>query len=83
MNPVWTAYIRSLLHDWTPWVTMGSAALFLYRQVRGTITGWVDKLLDNHLAHLQASMDRMEEKTEDNLVLQRQQIEILQRIAEK
>lgn len=83
MDPLYTAYLRAFLHEWGPWITVTGFAWAIYKTFRKQVTAWADKLLDNHLFHLQLSMDSLELKTEANLELQRRQIDLLERIADK
>jgi hypothetical protein len=77
------AILQEFLKSWMPWITVGGLAIRVYTKLRERVTTWADTLLDNHLTHLQGSMDRLEAKTEANLTLQEKQIVLLSRIADK
>jgi hypothetical protein len=74
---------HEFLKTWMPWLTAGGFLIHVYTTLRSRVTDWADKLLDNHLAHLQDSMTSLETKTDKNLELQEKQIELLTRIADK
>lgn len=75
--------IGGVLKTYTPWITVGTILWRTYAGAHKSVTAWADTLLDNHFKHLQAALDNIEGKTEDNLILQRRQLEILTKIADK
>lgn len=58
-----------LVKDWLPWATIFGIAWRLYHTGKSSVNEWAEKLLSNHLFHLQLSLDR--------------QTELLERIADK
>jgi hypothetical protein len=67
--------ILDLAKVWLPVVAIGTFAIRAYIRARNGVEGFFDKLLNNHLEHTQASLDRMETG-------QKQQTEILGNILE-
>ena len=56
----WLETATRLLTTWSPWV---GAAVFLthaYMKLRSRVTMWADTLLNNHLHHLQMSLENIE-----------------------
>jgi len=68
---------------WTPWIAAGGFVFSVYRQLRNRITEWAGKLLDNHLFHVQQSLENLEVSQTEMISTQKEQIELLKRIAEK
>jgi hypothetical protein len=64
------------LRSWLPWATVLGLLWRGWSKLKGRVTSFLDTLLDNHFAHAQASLDRMEQQ-------QDRQIELLEKIAEK
>jgi len=58
------------------WVTLVTFIYRGYRKAKSSVTKWADTLLDNHAAHMQASLERIEVQGDT-------QIELLKRIADK
>lgn len=65
-----------LIKQWLPWATVVGLVWRVYSKAKGSVTEWAGTLLDNHMHHAQASLERIEKQ-------QDKQIEILTRIAEK
>ena len=59
-----------------PWITIAGLVWRGYSKAKASVTEWADTLLDNHAAHMQASLERIEEQGNA-------QIELLTRIADK
>jgi hypothetical protein len=68
--------VTDLITHWLPWFTIAGVLWRGYFKAKGSVTEWADKLLDNHMDHFQGSLDRIEGQ-------QSQQIELLQKIADK
>lgn len=66
----------ALLNQWGPWFTVIGILWRIYAVARKRVTEWMDVLLDNHLHHVQLSLDK-------SLDLQQEQTELLRRIASK
>ena len=74
-----TEFIRS----WTPWFAVLGLLYRGWRGAKKNVTDWANTLLDNHAAHAQASLDRIEETQVQQLALIETSNQILTRIAEK
>jgi hypothetical protein len=64
------------IKQWLPWVTVGTIVFRLGSKAKTRITVWMDSVLDNHLTHVQASLEKLEVHAE-------KQTELLERIANK
>lgn len=49
-----------ILKIWLPYVTAGTFLVGLYRSASKKINSWANKLMGNHMVHLQQSLDRLE-----------------------
>lgn len=70
------ASANSLLNQWGPWFAVLGFVWRVYVKTKKGAATWMGKLLDNHLHHVQLSLDA-------SLVLQREQIALLKKIAGK
>lgn len=71
--------VIALLDEIRYWATLIGAGVTVwkvYAFIKGHVNTWADTLLNNHLKHLQDSLDNIDQA-------QSQQIELLQKIAEK
>jgi hypothetical protein len=75
MTDPWQA-ISEISRVWVPVIGTATVVYRVYSTSKKTITGFFDKLLDNHLSHVQASLDSL-------YILQKEQNEILKEILHK
>jgi len=69
-------HATEVLEQWGPWLGLVGLLWRGYHKAKASVTEWADTLLDNHAAHMQASLERIEEQGNA-------QIELLTRIADK
>lgn len=69
-------FLVSEIHFWTPILGAFAAAWKAYSFTKNHVNEWADKLLNNHLAHVQDSLENIDRA-------QAEQIELLRQIAEK
>lgn len=72
-----------LISAWLPFVTVAGLAYRAYRGAKKNVTEWANTLMDNHAAHAQASLDRIEQAQEKQLSLAEKSNELLTVIAGK
>lgn len=66
--------LSDFVRSWTPWLAVFGFAWRLYATAQSRTTKWMDRLLNNHLHHVQLSLD-------EGLKLQKEQTELLRKIA--
>lgn len=71
-----SSVIISEIHFWTPVVGTAVTIWKGYSFLKHNFISFADKLLDNHLSHLQASLDNID-------AAQTEQIELLKKLADK
>lgn len=60
-------HINNLLATWTPWLAVFGVASWMYKSASKKISTWANKLLNNHMEHLQGSLDRIDEAQKEQL----------------
>lgn len=71
-----SSVILSEIHFWTPVIGVGVTVWKVYSFCKNHVNQWADTLLNNHLAHVQESLDNL-------CAANAEQVEILKVIAEK
>ena len=69
-------FIVSEIHFWTPILGAFAGGWKAYSFMKNHVNTWADTLLNNHLAHVQQSLDNLCEANA-------QQVELLKQIADK
>lgn len=68
--------ISEVSRVWVPIIGTATVVYRVYASSKKTVTNFFDKLLDNHLAHVQGSLDAL-------YILQKEQNDILKEILNK
>lgn len=68
--------LLSEIHFWTPVVGLGVTIWKVYSWARNNVNKWADTLLNNHLAHVQESLDILCEANSE-------QVDLLKKILNK
>lgn len=71
-----SSVILSEIHFWTPVIGAGVTVWKAYTFLKNHVNQWADSLLNNHLAHVQESLDEL-------CAANSEQVELLKRIVEK
>lgn len=59
--------ISEVLKVWLPFVTVTSVLFAAYRSTKKSITTWANKLMNNHLDHIQKSLEKIDSAQQQQL----------------
>lgn len=71
------SFLSDLFKPWAPIIAAGGFLYTVYHKARKGVSAWADKLLHNHMEHLQSSLDRIDSAQKqqvDHLCIQTEQL---------